>query len=85
MKTLLFSGNDSSGRAIEYAVDIENKWYFYRYYGFNGYGKSWSAWMSSEPCIISPCGKYCDWGFTRLSLIPNAKIRLPKQYEAPTF
>jgi hypothetical protein len=41
----LYSGYDSVGRSIQLAEREDGKW-FWREYGWNGYGQGWSKWAS---------------------------------------
>lgn len=43
-----YFGNDSYGRSIEVSKRVDGTW-FYRSYGWNGYGKTWSKWTQWNP------------------------------------
>lgn len=45
--TRLYFGYDSYGRSIEVAERVDGAW-FWRDYGWNGYGNAWSKWQPHE-------------------------------------
>lgn len=69
-----FSGIDSYCRSIEVAVREDGQW-FYRSYGFNGYGNSWSKWTKDRELPRSEDG--VRWGFKTLRPSSPKGIRLP--------
>jgi hypothetical protein len=80
----LFSGHDSFGRNVHVAQGEDGSWFF-RTYGFNGYGSGWDKWTllgEYEPTyktkIINvydfseteiESGELLEWGFTCLHKI----------------
>lgn len=74
---LTFSGIDSACRAIEAARRVDGQWY-YRSYGYNGYGNSWSKWIALEDMQkhILEDGRL-EWGFKTLAPLDLGNIRLP--------
>ena len=76
----VFGGNDSYGRYSEYAQrEIDGKW-FYREYGYNGYGMGMSKWRSYHD--IQHISKYIkgdimDYGFRPLRRGNHSRLRLP--------
>ena len=65
-------GSDTYGRSIERAQSTSGAW-FWREYGFNGYGKGWSKWQEETPETPE------EWGFNKLTECDEPpKVRLPK-------
>jgi len=80
MKTY-YSGEDTYGKHIEVATNNGIN-YFYRVYGFNGYGMGWSKWQSMEhdkrDLIQDADNRDCyKWGFNKLLKIGDHKFKLP--------
>jgi hypothetical protein len=93
MKSLqFFSGHDSFGRQVHVSQGENQSWY-YRMYGFNGFGKGWSKWEMLKDFIPTfktkivnvydsseteiEYGELLEWGFTSLHKIEDVKVRLP--------
>lgn len=74
----LFLGTDSYGRNFQVAVK-DNKWY-YRHYGYNGWGNGWSKWESLNETFevyINGSGKeYIKWGWNEFVGSANNKLRI---------
>jgi len=77
MNSNLFFGTDTYGRSIEVAFK-DSKWY-YRSYGYNGYGKGWLKWALSETQTFkvytdSEGKEHLKWGWNEFIGI-SAKLR----------
>jgi len=60
----LYSGHDSYGRTIEVAERIDGVW-FWREYGWNGYGMGWAKWQAlgevpAHPAKVRNMCEYAD-------------------------
>ena len=72
----LYSGNDTYCTPIDVGVR-EDGVAFWRSYGYNGYGNSWSRWEPLENYELNEDGSM-KWGWNKLKLIGESSIRLPR-------
>ena len=58
----VYSGHDSYGRAIEVAERIDGVW-FWRGYGWNGYGMTWGKWeaLGEVPTFPTKVRNMCEY------------------------
>lgn len=85
-----FDVNDTYGKPIEVAQSISGKWFF-REFGFNGFGKCWSRWEEYEGPSFETHGEnrytgeafeydkpVAFWGFNKMHEYDEVPIvRLP--------
>lgn len=79
MTSNVFHGTDTYGKNIQVAVR-DGKWY-YRVYGFNGYGNGWLKWkhLSGEvpEVYVNQWGKECiKWGWNEFVGGINNRLRI---------
>lgn len=89
---LAYVGFNSVGASVRVAQSENGAWY-YREYGFNGYGKGWSKWEKLDwtPSFFTEFTNphtgetyqavdptaKLEWGFGRLDRLDEQKWRLP--------
>ena len=54
----IYTGVDSYGRSVEVAQRVDGV-FFFRQYGWNGFGNTWSKWQKVETEINHPAQVQC--------------------------
>lgn len=80
----VWTGTHTSGTHTEVAMRDDGV-YFTRDYGFNGYGKGWSAWSVDREQEHVPAGERMPYGFATLRPADPARLRLPNLDKVPTI
>jgi hypothetical protein len=95
MATQLYIGSDSFGRNVQMAKRDDNVWFFreYVYNGYGKGWSKWTRWNEPVEYTTQIINHYdgtitkmeddyigsIEFGFRKLSLITESKVRLPKE------